>query len=160
MQDLGIYPIAWCTYLISKISGQLLFPKILSSVTKSKLAEVDETNTIILNYESERIQAVVNASMTYDTESGLRIHGTHGSIALTGHWLCNPKKIELNVGGVVSTIDLSVQGFGYIHEADHVEECLSKGLTESPLIGLEESLLNMKIMDTVRQQHGIVYPGD
>lgn len=150
----------WSTYLLSKISGKLLFPKIVSVVTKSKLTGVDESSTVILEYESESIQAVLNTSMVFKTDSQVRIFGSNGSIVVAGNNLANPKKIEVNLGGVHSTIDLSVEGNGYVYEADHFEECLGKGLKESCVMGLEESLLNMKILDTIRQQHGIVYPGE
>ena len=157
---MGIYPVFWSTYLLSKISGKLLFPKIVSVVTKSKLTGVDESSTVILEYESESIQAVLNTSMSFKTDSQVRIYGSNGSIVVAGNNVANPKRIELNVEGVHSTIDLSVEGNGYVYEADHFEECLGKGLKESSVMGLEESLLNMKILDTIRRQHGIVYPGE
>ena len=146
--------------MLSKISGKLLFPKIVSVVTKSKLTGVDESSTVILEYESESIQAVLNTSMSFKTDSQVRIYGSNGSIVVAGNNVANPKRIELNVEGVHSTIDLSVEGNGYVYEADHFEECLGKGLKESSVMGLEESLLNMKILDTIRRQHGIVYPGE
>lgn len=157
---MGIYPVFWSTYLLSKISGKLLLPKIVSVVTKSKLTGVDESSTVILEYESESIQAVLNTSMAFQTDSQVRIYGSNGSIVVAGNNVANPKRIELNVEGVHSTIELSVEGNGYAYEADHFEECLGKSLKESSVMGLEESLLNMKILDTIRQQHGIVYPGE
>lgn len=50
-------------------------------------------------------------------------------------------------------------GFGYELEAAHVMECLDAGLTESPMMPLSLSLELMQIMDWVRKDAGIVFPG-
>lgn len=50
-------------------------------------------------------------------------------------------------------------GFGYELEAAHVMECLNAGLTESPMMPLSLSLELMQIMDWVRKDAGIVFPG-
>ena len=40
----------------------------------------------------------------------------------------------------------------------HVQDCLTKGLTESPVMSLDESLQIMKTMDAIREQWGLKYP--
>ncbi len=37
-------------------------------------------------------------------------------------------------------------------EAEHVRECLEKGLRESPVVPLEESLLAAEVMEDMRKQ--------
>lgn len=49
-------------------------------------------------------------------------------------------------------------GSGLHFQALHVAECLQKGLTESPLMPLDESVEIMRIMDTIRQQNSYTYP--
>lgn len=114
---------------------------------------------MILNYEKLRIQAIVNASMTYDNDSVVKLSGSNGYILILGGLYC-PKSIELKVGDVKTVIELSYEGNGLVHEADHVDECLKKVLLESPIMSLEESILNMKILDEVRNQNKISYPGE
>ena len=47
---------------------------------------------------------------------------------------------------------------GYQFEAQHVMECLDKHLIESPILPLSLSADLMKILDTIRQEAGIVFP--
>ena len=51
-------------------------------------------------------------------------------------------------------------GYGYQYEARHVQDCLSRGLTESPVMTLEDTLLQMETLDRIREAAGIVYPHD
>ena len=51
-------------------------------------------------------------------------------------------------------------GANMAHESAHVRDCLKKGLTESPLVTLEESIVMARIMETVRRQVGVTYPQD
>ena len=51
------------------------------------------------------------------------------------------------------------EGFGYELEAAHVMECLDAGMTESNMMPLSLSSDLMGIMDWVRKEAGIVFPG-
>ncbi|MNL69991.1 hypothetical protein D3C87_1949250 [compost metagenome] len=51
-------------------------------------------------------------------------------------------------------------GNGYQHEAAEAMRCLREGLTESPVMPLDETLAIMKTMDGIRQQWGLRYPGE
>ena len=51
-------------------------------------------------------------------------------------------------------------GWGYHHEIRHVHECLRKGLTESPVMPLDQTLIMMEVMDEIRRKAGIKYPAD
>ena len=47
-----------------------------------------------------------------------------------------------------------------VYEAQHVRECLAAGLTESPKVTLDETLLVAEIMESIRKQVGVTYPQD
>ena len=49
---------------------------------------------------------------------------------------------------------------GLRFEAQHVRECLLKGLKESPVMSLEHTLTAAEIMEEVRKQVGVKYPQD
>ena len=51
-------------------------------------------------------------------------------------------------------------GIGYQYEARHVNECLKKGLIESPVLTHADTLLLMEILDTIRNKARIEYPQD
>jgi predicted dehydrogenase len=57
-------------------------------------------------------------------------------------------------------IKLPFHGNGYNYEASEVMRCLRTGESESALMPLDETLLVMKTMDTIRAQWGLVYPGE
>ena len=50
------------------------------------------------------------------------------------------------------------EGRGYVHEIAEVVRCLRAGLTESPLVPLDESIAIMRILDECRRQIGLTYP--
>jgi hypothetical protein len=52
------------------------------------------------------------------------------------------------------------KGNGYEYEAQHVGECLQKGLIESPVLTHDKTLLMMEILNIIRAKVGIVYPAD
>jgi hypothetical protein len=51
-------------------------------------------------------------------------------------------------------------GNGYEYEARHVNECLRKNLTESPVLTHQKTLLMMETLDSIRKKAGIHYPAD
>jgi hypothetical protein len=65
------------------------------------------------------------------------------------------------VGGEREIIKVNKEpGFGYHYQVRHVNECLKKGLTESPVMTHDDTLLLMKTMDEIRKIAGIKYPVD
>jgi hypothetical protein len=51
-------------------------------------------------------------------------------------------------------------GWGYHHEIRHVQDCLRKRLTESPVMRLSDTLMMMEVLDAIRDKAGIRYPAD
>jgi hypothetical protein len=51
-------------------------------------------------------------------------------------------------------------GNGYVHEAIEAQRCWSEGLIESPAITHEQTLHLMGVLDEIRAQTGVKYPGD
>ena len=51
-------------------------------------------------------------------------------------------------------------GWGYQHQIRHVQECLERGLRESPVMTLNDSLLLMKTLDRIRGICGLKYDVD
>jgi hypothetical protein len=53
-------------------------------------------------------------------------------------------------GAVLETFDQPCEGMGLRHQAAEVARCLREGLTESPVMPLDETLSIMKTMDAIR----------
>ena len=51
-------------------------------------------------------------------------------------------------------------GWGYQYQIRHVQECLRKGLTESPVMTHQDTLELMEVLDAIRKKAGIRYPAD
>ena len=51
-------------------------------------------------------------------------------------------------------------GRGYVYELREVTRCIQQGLTESPVMPLEDTLNTMRLFDGVRAQLGVSYPND
>ena len=51
-------------------------------------------------------------------------------------------------------------GAGLAYEIDHVSKCLREDRTESPWMGMEESVAIAEILDEVRRQLGFQFPQD
>jgi hypothetical protein len=52
------------------------------------------------------------------------------------------------------------KGNGYEYEAQHVTDCLQNGLVESPIRKLDDTLVLMETLDTIRRKAGIKYAVD
>ncbi len=52
------------------------------------------------------------------------------------------------------------EGEGLRFEIDEVNRCLSEGLTENPRMPAGETLLLQEILDEIRSQLDVVYPGE
>ncbi|MNC63779.1 hypothetical protein D3C75_1139290 [compost metagenome] len=88
------------------------------------------------------------------------VFGTEGHIIVKGT-LVNPRAAELYIGGeLAETFEDDRASVGYSFEAEEVGRCLQAGLTESPVMTLDESVAILKLLDQVRAQWGLKYPGE
>uniref|UniRef100_A0A8D0DHS9 Trans-1,2-dihydrobenzene-1,2-diol dehydrogenase n=1 Tax=Salvator merianae TaxID=96440 RepID=A0A8D0DHS9_SALMN len=125
---------------------------------------VDETVSIILNYSGNR-QATLTCTMAAKMPSRASIYGTKGMIEIPGHFWC---PTELVVNGQREEFPLPppsqklqfCNSTGLRYEAEHVRQCLLKGLKESPVMTHADSELVNGILEEARRQVGVVYPQD
>jgi hypothetical protein len=52
------------------------------------------------------------------------------------------------------------EGEGLRFEVEEVHRCLAEGLTESPVMSLDETVAIAGVLDDIRGQIGVVYPGE
>lgn len=60
--------------------------------------------------------------------------------------------------GFGSSVNPEGEGHGMFWEADEAAMALVEGRKEGKFLGLDESLLIMRVMDQIRQQGGLKYP--
>ena len=151
--DVGIYPISFASMVFGP------YPEKILSTAHIGETGVDEHFSMILSYEGGRT-ASLNAGVRLSMLEEAHVFGTEGHIIVQGT-LVNPKSAALYVGGeLVESFEDDRSSIGYVYEADEVGRCLQAGLTESPVMPLHESLAILKLLDEVRAQWGLVYPGE
>ncbi|KAL8958273.1 MAG: hypothetical protein Q9193_004635 [Seirophora villosa] len=97
----------------------------------------------------------------------IRIQGTKGEIQVDGPayrpraWRFIAAKADEEKGKGDAKIEdhpCEIPGHGMFWEADECARCLRDGKLESEIMGWEESVVIMEVMDEVRRQGGVRYP--
>uniref|UniRef100_A0A5F5PM74 Dihydrodiol dehydrogenase n=1 Tax=Equus caballus TaxID=9796 RepID=A0A5F5PM74_HORSE len=126
---------------------------------------VDDTVTVLLQYPGG-VHASFTCSITVELTNTAFVSGTKGIAQILHPCWC---PTELVVNGEHKEFPLPpapgkefnfTNGAGMTYEANHVRECLRKGLTESPVIPLAESELLADILEEVRKAIGVTFPQD
>lgn len=148
--DVGIYPVA----LASMIFG---IPDDITA--KAHLGEtgVDEQTALIFGYKGGQL-ALLSCAVRLDTPQEAIIMGTEGSIRIASPWWVPRSFSVVKPDKAVEVFNPPFEGNGYNYEAVEVARCINAGLLESPVMPLDESLALMRVLDTAREQMGLVYP--
>jgi predicted dehydrogenase len=149
--DIGVYPLQLCSLVLGTPD------EVVAGATVGSTG-VDEQVAAILRYGAHRL-GVVKASLRVATGCTARISGTEGWIELP-RFMHHPHSIVIGTGDTGERVDTSFDGHGLHFEITEVHRCLDAGLLESPLMPLSESAALAATTDAIREQVGVVYPGD
>uniref|UniRef100_A0AAV2LQM3 Trans-1,2-dihydrobenzene-1,2-diol dehydrogenase n=1 Tax=Knipowitschia caucasica TaxID=637954 RepID=A0AAV2LQM3_KNICA len=125
---------------------------------------VDESVVVALKFSRNRM-AFCAFSISARLPNDAVICGTEGSIKVLGPMHCpttlvvNDKQAEYPLPEPCMPVNFT-NSTGLRYEAQEVRQCLLKGLKESPLMPLSESVLLTEIMDEIRKQVGVVFSQD
>lgn len=164
--DIGIYAVQFAQFAFNN-------EKPIMQVTDGSLLQsgVDSDANILLKYPNNRSATVSSSVKTFLSNEG-SIHGTKGYIKLGPFFWC-PTTVEVyehHNKKETFTFDLPAlpekgkynfrnsQGLQY--EAMEVRRCLLKGLTESPLHTLDDSITVSVILQQARMDIGYELPQD
>jgi predicted dehydrogenase len=153
--DIGIYNV----FIVLACMGR---PDIIEASMTPSVDDVDEQCAVLFKYNNGAM-AQLFSSLLSNTGTQADICGTKCRLRLTSRFYAPSASIELFSGREDSKEIIPVHkesGFGYQFEARHVGECLREGLTESPVMTFDDSLLIMETMDRIRSAAGIYYPAD
>ncbi len=154
--DIGVYNI----FIAQSILG--VPDRIKASMATSETG-VDEQCAIIFEYNNGRMASLFSSFCAH-LETDADVFGTEGRLRLTSRFNEPIPSLLYYPGFADSRTPIPVWkeegGWGYQHEIRHVHACLNKGLTESPVHGLDTTLSLMQTMDRVRNEMGLVYPAD
>jgi predicted dehydrogenase len=153
--DIGIYNV----FLVVSLLGR---PDVIEASMTASPEGVDEQCASLFKYKNGAM-AQLFSSLSSNLGTDADISGTKSRVRLTARFYAPNATIELYTGREDSREIIPVPkegGSGYQYEARHVGECLRKGLTESPVMSLNDSLLIMETMDRIRSVAGIHYSAD
>lgn len=148
--DIGIYNIFLSLLLFGKPD------RIVAQATLSNQG-VDTSCGYIFKYDNELL-AVMESSFMYDAPITAEIFGSKGKITLENRWF-TPGKVNVDyTDGKKEEFSFEIKGNGYELEAIEAAECIRSGKLQSDLWSWKDSRHLVSLMDTIREQCGIVYP--
>jgi predicted dehydrogenase len=149
--DIGVYPLQLCSLVLGTPD------EVVAGATVG-VTGVDEQVAAIFRYGAHRL-GVIKASLRVATGCTARISGTEGWIELP-RFMHHPSSMMIGAGDTGEHVDTSFDGHGLHFEIAEVHRCIDAGLLESPLMPLSESAAIAATMDAIREQIGVVYPGE
>jgi predicted dehydrogenase len=155
LMDIGIYN----AFMAISILGK---PDVVEASMTPMSSGVDEQCAVLFKYNHGAL-AQLFSTLATDLATEVDICGTQGRIRLTSRFFDASARIELYTGKLDTREVIEIareEGFGYQYEARHVNDCLQKGLTESPVVSFADTLLLMEKLDTIREAAGIKYAAD
>jgi len=151
--DLGVYPIT-LAHLFLGLPEEI--------VARATLTErgVDEQVTIGFRYGSGA-QASIHTGMMAQGPNRAAVIGTQGWVELDSVWYNQTSfTVFSREGRVLERYEGRVKNRGMQYQAFELERRVGAGELESPLMSHRDSLEVMGIMDAIRTQVGVRYPGE
>ncbi len=150
--DLGVYPVSLAMLILGE-------PDRVSASAAMAESGVDEQVAAALTFPGGGVAAMY-ASYMAESPMEAQIVGTNGRARIHPRFH-QPERIDvISPDGSVATIDRPLNGSGYRFEVAEVHRALAAGETESPMRPLDDSLAVMRVLDAIRAEIGVVYPGE
>ncbi len=151
--DLGIYPITM---------ADIVFDAIPINATASAIMThtgVDEVSNYLLTYEGGKT-ALLSAGFRQSAPIESLIHGEKGYIRIPHFLGAKGFEVCLDSQEPVYHDYPYEDDHKFSFEISHMNECLQKGIFNSPILPLQKSLQIIELMDNLRGQFGLVYADD
>ncbi|MDP4255722.1 MAG: Gfo/Idh/MocA family oxidoreductase [Bacteroidota bacterium] len=150
--DIGIYPLFLCLFLLGE-------PDELLASAHLAPTGADETCQALFQYRDGR-SAAIHSTLACQTSITAEIAGTEGMIRIPTPWYKNDRFLLERTGEEPRSFDLTPMVNGFEYQIREMMSCLDRGLTESPRMPHSLSLAMSRVMDKIRGQCGIRYPGE
>ena len=148
--DLGVYPVSFAQMLLGAPSTVQVTGALAST-------GVDAEAALLLGWPGGQ-QALLSVTIVATPPSSARIVGTHGWIDLDPPTY-RPSRLRVHRDGAdePEVVELPGAGSGYVEQFAHVQQCLAQGLTESPVMPLDDTLAVMDVLDAALEHLGAVH---
>jgi predicted dehydrogenase len=145
--DLGVYVISFAQDFLGTPD------RVVASGTRYPNG-TDASVTMHLAYDDGR-GASLACGLTTESPGRAVVWGTGGSIELPPRFHHPTSLVVRRNGQEPETRELPARGRGYNHEIEEVGRCLAAGLTESPVVPLDDTLGVQWVMEEALSQLGI-----
>jgi predicted dehydrogenase len=150
MLDIGIYPISFARFL----AGDPVDAKVIGTLGPTG---VDATVGGVVTYSSGAL-GVFHTSLDMLGSLGASVYGTLGRIDVDApFWFPNAFTVRLDGE---DPVHVHMENQGLAHEAAHAMHRIRGGHRESDVISLAATVSTMELLDDIRAQLGVVYPGE
>lgn len=140
--DLGIYPVSFAIRVLG-------FPDSVAGKSVMTDTGVDAATAAVMQYNDGSL-AVINSCMTMAGTVGAAVHGTKGRLEIDGSFYEQTTfRVYDNDLKLVKSYDEKIKGRGMQYQAVHLEECIAKGLKESPVMSLSDTVKIMQVMEQI-----------
>jgi predicted dehydrogenase len=149
--DLGVYPVQLCFLVLGR-------PDAVAAQGHVGETGVDEVSAAVLHYSNGGL-GVVKSAIRTPMSCTARIAGTEGSIDIPAFMHC-PDHLVVRTAAGEERVDAAWEGEGLRFQVNEVHRCLEAGLLESPRMPLDETIAIAEVLDAIRGQIGVRYPGE
>lgn len=150
--DLGIYPISF----VIDILGE---PTSVSATARFKDTGVDAEVATLMQHKGGTISTTVSA-LDLAGPNLAYVYGSKGHIEIASTWYIPTSfKVMDHSGSILEEFAVEVPSRGMQFQAFEMERLAREG-TESTLISPDDTVSIMVVLDTIRSQIGLSYPGE
>jgi predicted dehydrogenase len=152
--DLGTYPVSFATWVLGP-------PAQVLAAGQPHPAGVNGQAAAILS-DARGNQSVVHTTLFSNTPTTATVAGTLGTLTLPGPFY-QPGDLVLRSADGRQALPWSEERTAHdaLHyEAAEVARCIADGRLESPLRPLPDSVATIRVIDEIRRQIGIAFPGE
>ncbi len=148
--DIGVYLLA---YLVAVFGGA---PTEVRSRVSFAPSGVDDFFALGMTFPGGAQASVVCGTRT-DIPGEMCLYGADGFLEIPQFW--DAGHYILHRGDQKERVDLPYAN-GFVYEIEEVNRCLAAGLLESPVWPLANTMAVVGMMDALRREWGLAYPGE
>ncbi|MEO6505628.1 MAG: Gfo/Idh/MocA family oxidoreductase [Terrimesophilobacter sp.] len=151
--DLGIYPVSFAVDLFGP-------PSSVHAIAAKTVTGVDRQTAMLFDYADGR-QAVLHTALDTLGPNTAAIIGTAGRIEIDPVWYtATGFTVYDGLGHEIERFDSDIAGRGMQYQAEELERLAGLGDTAGTILPPEQSLRIMEVLDEIRDQIGLRYPGE
>ncbi|MDF2046682.1 Gfo/Idh/MocA family oxidoreductase [Microbacterium sp. Kw_RZR3] len=151
--DLGIYPISFAVDVLG-------LPESVSAVARLSDTGSDADVATLFVHPGGALSTTVSSSRGAGANTA-QIVGTEARIEIDRVWYTPTSfRVVSPAGDLLEEFTTSIEGRGMQFQAEAAERFVAAGVTSSDVLPIDETVAIMGVLDEVRRQIGVVYPGE